>query len=71
MNGVFAGSPVWAASRNAARPTLFVMPGTRLAIFPVGLVITVAWALLGIAVMTLGYHWTISVPSAIPTTEDA
>lgn len=54
VNGVFAGSPVGAASANSARPTPFVLPGTRLEIFPVGLIITSVWATLGAAAMAWG-----------------
>jgi hypothetical protein len=54
VNGVFAGSPVGAASANSARPTPFSLPGTRLEIFPVGLIITSVWAAFGVAVMAWG-----------------
>lgn len=56
VNGVFAGSPLGAASANLNRPAPFVLPGTRLEIFPVGLVITVSWAALGIVVVAWGTY---------------
>lgn len=54
VNGVFAGSPVGAASARLARPTPFVMPGLGLGKFPVSLVVSSVWAVLGVAVMTWG-----------------
>ncbi|KAI9831492.1 MAG: hypothetical protein M1826_003382 [Phylliscum demangeonii] len=54
VTGVFAGSAVGAASALVGRPTPFVLPGSRLGIFPVGLIVTSAWAVLGVAVMAWG-----------------
>ncbi|KAI9749867.1 MAG: hypothetical protein M1815_002220 [Lichina confinis] len=54
VNGVFASSPVGAASARMARPTPFVLPGVTLGKFPTSLVISSTWALLGIALMTWG-----------------
>ncbi|KAI9788067.1 MAG: hypothetical protein M1816_007279 [Peltula sp. TS41687] len=50
VNGVFAGSPVGAASR----PTPFELPGRRLEIFPVGLIIASVWATVGVGIMAWG-----------------
>jgi hypothetical protein len=52
--GVFAGSPVGAASARDARPTPFVLPGAALAVAPVGLAIAGAWAAAGAAVLAWG-----------------
>ncbi len=39
---------------NARNPVAFVLPGVQIMLFPVGLVITSIWLVLGIAVIGLG-----------------
>ena len=56
INGNFAAKAAAArkdAQKNAANPP-FVLPGTTLGIFPVGLIITGVWTLLFVVVVGLG-----------------
>ena len=53
VNGVFSDQVAGPAQPNAAAPTKFVLPGTRLGIFPTGLIITGAWTV--VFLITIGF----------------
>jgi hypothetical protein len=52
-----ASASAAAASASAAAP--FVVPGTKILIFPIGAIITGVWALLGVGTVAYGTVWKI------------
>ncbi|KAI9762035.1 MAG: hypothetical protein M4579_000671 [Chaenotheca gracillima] len=54
VNGVMSSDTLMAAGTMNFKNAPFVMPGVTLGIFPIGLIVTGAWAVLGIAVVGWG-----------------